>query len=311
MKALTAALAALAVAAMLGPASASAQRRSSAPDPPVLTVTQSDDPHRVELTVEARERLELSADRRWLRAEIRGLRGRRVVCAAPVRPRVGSRSRVLEPGARWSEWLDVRELCWGRALDALATATEVRWTFDAGRGRGAWVARVAGRTLRSLAAASTTWRGSGAPGDAGGASSGAPVRVELAPTDVAPGGRPALRVRIVGQARARAFVRHESVSFRVRAPSGRAFECAVAPFAGRPLPDFFARLVPGRPTLLTLDAAAYCGPLREPGIYEVTPVLTLRERGAEWRLDAITGTFVGAPSVLRVRSTTYVEQPVE
>lgn len=303
-----AALAALVGVALASSGAVRAQGVTAAAEPAVLTVAQQHDPHRIVVTIEAREPIELSADRRWLRAEVRGARGRPIVCAAPVRPRAGSRAVVLEPGARWSEWLDVRELCWGRALAAIETATEVRWSFDAGRGRGAWVVRAGGRPVRSLSSRPTRWRGSGAATSEDGS---APLRVELAPTEVAPGGRPVLRVRVVGQASARAFVRHESLSFRVRAPSGRQLDCSLPAFSGRPLPDFFARILPGRALVFALDGAAYCGALAEPGIYEVTPVLTLRERGDAWRLDAITGTFVGAPTPLRVRSATYVEQPVE
>jgi hypothetical protein len=62
---------------------------------------------------------------------------------------------------------------------------------------------------------------------------------------------------------------------------------------------------------MALDGAAYCGPLEEPGIHEVTPVLTLTERGDAWRLDALTGTFVGEAAPLRVRASSYVDQPVE
>ncbi len=312
-------LAIIALASLLAPGAATAQRRGRArreglPDLVSLTVTQREaDPLRVVITLEAREAVEISADRRWLRAELRDGRGRRVVCSAPVRPRAGSRPRSLEAGQRWAEWLDVRELCWGRSLEALSATTEVRWTFDAGRGRAPWVARTAARRVAALTPHTAPWRPWAAPlaGSAPGAAA-APLRVELAPTDVRLQQRPIFRVRAVGgQATRRVFVRHESFSFRVSAPSGRTFECRVPPFAGRVLPDFFTRLSRGRVIPLALDGATYCGRFEEPGIYDVTPILTLSETGASWRLDALTGTFVGAPSALRVRAATYVEQPVE
>jgi len=291
--------------------SALAQRaRTIAPPPATLAITPLGNGHRVVLTVEARERVELSADRRWLRAELRDARGRRLPCAAPVRPRVASRVRTLEAGERWSEWLDVRELCWGRALGALSTARELTFHFDAGRARGAWVVRTAAGPVRALSPVSSPWRPPGLGSDGDGQ---APLRVRLADADAASGGRPTFRVA-VGTASAvamRAFVRPESVSFHVVAPSGRAFECAVPAFEGRPLPDFFSRISRARPLTLSLDAQAYCGRFQEPGIYEVTPVVTLRERGAQWRLEAVTGVFRGPPAALRVRSTPYFEQPWE
>jgi hypothetical protein len=109
----------------------------------------------------------------------------------------------------------------------------------------------------------------------------------------------------------RAFVRPEHVSFRVITPTGGRIECALAPFDGRALPDFFTRLGGSRAVAFALDAVAYCGRFEEPGVYEITPVVTLHDDGAEWRLDAVTGTFVGVPAPLRIRSTTYVEQPYE
>lgn len=287
---------------------ASAQRVRTTPPPPVtFSIAPAGDGHRLVVALEARERVEISADRRWLRAELRDVRGRRLSCASPVRPRVGSRARTLEAGERWAEWLDVRELCWGRALDALPAARELTFHFDAGRAPGAWVARTPTGSVRALQPVVSAWR---AP------ASTAPepesmLRVRLAPTDTTIGGRPTLRVSVAGASHAtvRAYVRPENVSFHVVAPSGRGFECGVPAFEGRPLPDFFRRLSLSRPAMLSLDGQAYCGRLEEPGIYEVTPIVTLRERGAEWRLAGVTGVFRGVGAPIRVRSSTYVEQP--
>ncbi|MBN8616072.1 MAG: hypothetical protein J0L92_36105, partial [Deltaproteobacteria bacterium] len=139
-----------------------------------------------------------------------------------------------------------------------------------------------------------------------------PLAVSLAPADALRGWRPTLRVRVATRVgtTARAYLRAESVSFRVTTPSGASFTCELPPFAGRALPDFFSRLSWRRARLFALDGVAYCGRFEEPGIYEVTPVITLTESGDEWRLRALTGTFVGTPSPLRIRSATYVEQPV-
>ncbi len=302
---------ALAVLCLMDPGHLRAQRaRTPAPAPATFAITPIGEGYRVALTVEARERVELSADRRWLRAEVRDARGRRLPCTQPSRPRVGSRVRTLEAGERWSEWLDVRELCWGRSLEALSSARELTFHFDAGRARGAWVVRAALGPVRALPPVSSSWRApSPQTADVG---EGA-LRVRLAAADAALARRPTFRVGVTATSAVpvRAFVRPEFVSFHVVAPSGRSFECAMSAFDGRPLPDFFSRLSRARPLTLSLDAQAYCGRFEEPGIYEVTPVVTLRERGAEWRLEAITGVFRGAPAALRVRSSTYVEQPWE
>lgn len=271
-----------------------------------MAVVQREGSHRVVLTVEALEAVEVAADRRLLRAELRDARGRAVRCT-PSPPRTPARTVSLERGQRWSEWLDVRELCWGRALATLASVNEIRWSFDAGRARGAWVARTPSTAFRSIGPVASAWRAPPATSP----DANAPIRVELAAVDLAHRARPVFRVRVVGASRGRAFVRHEAISFRVLTPSGRTFDCRLPAFGGRALPDFFARFAPGRAISMSLDGEAYCGRFTEPGIHEVTPVLTLRERGEAWGLEAVTGTFVGAPVPLRVRSRTYVEQPVE
>lgn len=282
-----------------------AQRRVPPPPPATLTVTPTTG-YRVTLSIEAREAVEIAADRRFLRVEIRDARNRRASCASSVRPRPDSRVRALAAGERWSEWLDLRELCWGRALAALEGAREVTFHFDAGRARGAWVARTRSASVRSLAPVVSSFRPPPRPEAPVG-----PIAISLAPADTIRGGRPTLRVRVVAGSGGpvRAFVRPEHVSFRVVTPSGGRIECALPPYAGRALPDFFARLSSSRGVALALDGTSFCGRFEEPGIYEIAPVLTLRESGAEWRLEAATGTFVGAPTALRVRSTTYVEQP--
>lgn len=287
-------------------ASAVAQPQTAPPPPAELRVTPTTG-HRLTVTIEAREAIELAADRRFLRVEIRDARNRRSSCVSSVRPRPEARARTLAAGERWSEWLDLRELCWGRALAALEGAREVTFHFDAGRARGAWVVRSGGTTFRALAPVASSFRPPVRPDVPAGA-----VAISLAPAEGLLGARPTLRVRITGGAprTVRAFVRPEHVRFRVVTPSGGSMECALPPFAGRALPDFFARLAPGRGIAFALDGVSYCGPFEEPGVYEITPIVTLGDDGAEWRLEAVTGSFVGAPAPLRVRSATYVEQPV-
>ncbi len=297
---------AIAIALSCAVSIADAQRHPVAEPPAVLSVTPAGDGHRIVVTVEAREAIELAADRRFLRLDIRDARGRRATCASAVRPRSEARARQLASGERWSEWLDIRELCWGRSLAALQGARSVTFSFDAGRTRGAWVARTPRGTTRALAPIESGWRPPAAATSPAGA-----VVVSLSPADGIRGGRPTLRLRVGGGSGtiARAYVREENVSFRVLTPSGGTITCGLAPFAGRALPDFFSRLSTRGARIFALDGATYCGRFEEPGIYEVTPVVTLTESGDEWRLRAVTGTFVGNTAPLRIRSTTYVEQP--
>ncbi|MBN8616535.1 MAG: hypothetical protein J0L92_38475, partial [Deltaproteobacteria bacterium] len=137
--------------------SGEAQRRRPTPPPATLSVTP-DTGHRVIVSIEASEPLDLAADRRFLRVDIRDARGRRATCASSVRPRSDARVHHLEAGQRWSEWMDLRELCWGRSLSALHGARSVTFHFDAGRTRGAWVARTPRGTTRSLAPLVSSWR---------------------------------------------------------------------------------------------------------------------------------------------------------
>lgn len=290
------------------PRTTSAQRRAAvAAAAPATWSVSPDAGHRVVVTIEALEAIDLVADRRLLRVDIRDARGRRATCAAPARPRSDARVRHLATGERWSEWLDLREICWGRSLSALQGARSVTFQFDAGRARGAWVAQTARGTTRALAPIESSWR---PPAPTPPPAEGALV-VSMSPADSIRGGRPTLRVRVAGRggAVARAYVRAESVSFRVITPSGGAITCGLPPFVGRALPDFFSRLSARGARLFALDGVAYCGRFEEPGIYEVTPVITLTESGDAWDLRAVTGTFVGSPVPLRIRSTVYVEQP--
>lgn len=287
--------------------SAHAQRAARRNDPAIatLSVTQdSQDVHRLVVRIDALTDIEIANDRRWLTAELRDARGRRVRCARRDRPRRTTRTTTLAVGAHWSEWMDVRELCWGRALTTLEQGGEVTWQFSSGSGRN-WVARTSATMHRSLPSVTTSWRASPVATPP----TGRAAVVSLTPTDARSASSATLRLRVTATADERAFIRREYVSFEVRSPSGRTFRCGIEPFVGRALPDFFSRLSQRRSVLMSLSGADFCGAFREPGIYEITPILTLTEDGSAWGWSALTGTFRGAPSPLRVPSSTYVEQP--
>lgn len=282
-----------------------AARRTDAPVASLSVTQDSQDPHRLVVRVDALGDIEFANDRRWLTAELRDARGRRVTCTRRDRPRGNTRTTTLRSGAHWAEWMDVRELCWGRALTTLEQGGEVVWTFTSGRAGRTWVARTDATYFRSLPSVTTSWRAvPSVP-----AATARAALVELAPTDARTASSATFRLRVRSSAPERAFVRREYVSFEVRSPSGHSFHCAIEPFIGRPLPDFFSHLSERRAVLMSLSGHDYCGAFREPGVYEVTPIITLTEDGEAWGWHALTGTFRGAPAALRVASPTYVEQP--
>ena len=60
------------------------------------------------------------------------------------------------------------------------------------------------------------------------------------------------------------------------------------------------------------DPAYFCpeGTFKDPGIYIVTPTLTLPYDGASLGIQALTGVFVGSPGIIRRRNRSYVAQPL-
>lgn len=266
-------------------------------------------PYRYVLAISATSEVELVADARLLRLEIT-VPGRRRPhrCEAPGRPRRVDEAtpRTLRSGERWAEWVDLRELCWGRALEALEAGTEgttVRATYEVGRGARAWVVRAGGASVRALVPVDVALPRRTASIPAPGAAEPA-ARVTLAAADVRRGA-PTLRVAAyaTGSVRRRAWLRPDRFRFHVVDPTGARFECRLPPTGGTPIPDLFSRLDARRGVRFSLDAAAYCGAdaFETPGIYEVTPELVLDEDGAAWELDAIVGTFTGAAVPVRVR----------
>ncbi|AKF06428.1 hypothetical protein [Sandaracinus amylolyticus] len=301
------------------PSTSSAQRRRREPPPPPpaelsLATISGDTPFRRVLTIRASAPIELNADRRLLRIEVRPEGARRALtCEHPERPARLDADRVvrLEAGQTWQEWIDLREYCWGRALDALSAGGDVAVTFGPRRARRGDV------TLRVLGEPPVDHRELGPT----------TVHLDAMPRALEPD--PSARVRVVmsdrdarsittfsvrvraREGRARAYVRPDRFSFRVHGPDADV-ECAM-PHGGGAVPaDLFQRLSARGGPSFTLDARAFCpeGTFDDAGIYEVVPVLELEHDGAQWNLDAPTGTFVGAPAFVRVRRDArgYVER---
>ena len=305
------ALAALALAAP----SAHAQRRPEARATVELSPLPAHDgnPYRYAVTVRADEELTILADRRLLSLEVRAEGARRPLrCEGRERPgRRERRERVLAAGEAWAEWLDLRELCWGRALAAIEAGASVTPRF--------------GR--RGLAAVVRATSGARAPSTLVGApiaiaaipraepDAASPIVVSLADTEA--GARASVRFRVSVRTREgarRAYVRSDRFRFEVRGPAGESWTCGLDPARGpHPVPDLFARLSPRGGAGYALEAAVFCPPetFRDGGIYEVVPTLSLEEDGAGYQLDAVVGSFSGRAAFVRVRGERgYVERPV-
>src|SRR5690606_5340830 len=111
----------------------------------------------LELRPGGAEPLEVLADRRVLRFEVRPTEGRRrrYTCRHPAAPRrvAEGRVRTLTLGsaqdASWREWIDLRMYCTGSALRALEAGATVTPTYGWPRAtRTRWVARRPGAPTR-------------------------------------------------------------------------------------------------------------------------------------------------------------------
>jgi hypothetical protein len=199
--------------------------------------------------------------------------------------------------------------CFGRAYEALLAGGSLVPVYGVKRASAkAYLARsVDDASLRPLASVrgeafvpfpraetqtETPAEGSGGPG----------VTVGLVPTDSTAPGAPALHAYLRATRAVRLYMRDDLVSFRITDPAGRVAECAPPRTVIVPIIDFWKRLSRGGRIDTTTDAARYCGEIfREPGIYEVIPRLELPYSGERFQIDAVTGTFTGAPSYVRVR----------
>jgi hypothetical protein len=286
---------------------------------------------RAQEVVRDRRLLELTV----LEARERG-RPRRHVCrypGAPARP-VEARVAAMSAGETYVEWLDLRELCWGRAarvLESGEVTVEVSYGFRARsravvreEGERRPPHRVAGDAFTfalptttpapSAATSSATTPGaspaSATPASAtpSSATPASALTVSLAPTSTA--GTPVLSVTIRGEGGGRIYVRDDLFSFDVRGPLG-SVRCAIPRTTIVPIVDFYRRLA--RPTRTSIAASIQCpeDTFAVAGVYEVVPIVDLVYDGARYDLEAVTGRFEGAPAAVRITSREYVEQRVE
>ena len=260
--------------------------------------------------------IEVLADRRVLRFEVRPTEGRRRYrCRHPAAPgRVAEgRVRTLTPGsaedASWREWIDLRMYCTGSALRALEAGATITPTYGWPRAtRTRWVARRPGAPTRewmghadlaplTLAAApqealTVRMRGEGA----------SPIDLGLASASARTGGalvlRPSIRAR---EGTVRLYVRPDAFGFSVRGPLGDV-TCAVERGGGSPPPDLFRRVTRRSAARVALDADFFC-PAHTfdlAGVYEIAPEVELPHSGEEHGLDAVTGRFRGPAVPIRI-----------
>lgn len=333
------ALVVLALVVLVAPSLVDAQR-ARVPEEPRLSVTLEPFPEagpwKRKLVLRSLRAQEVVRDRRLLELTVleareRG-RPRRHVCrypGAPARP-VEARVAAMSAGETYVEWLDLRELCWGRAarvLESGEVTVEVSYGFRA-RSRAvvreegerrpphrvpgdaftfALPSATPGATTTSTTTGATTSTTTGATATATDASAST-LTLSLAPTSTA--GTPVLSVTIRGEGDDRVYVRDDLFSFDVRGPLG-SVRCAIPRTTIVPIVDFYRRL--SRPTRTSIAASIQCpeDTFAVAGVYEVVPVVDLVYDGARYDLEAVTGRFEGAPAAVRITSREYVEQRVE
>lgn len=318
---------------VLAAASPAAAQRARVPEEPRLSVTLEPFPEagpwKRKLVLRSLRAQEVVRDRRLLELTVleareRG-RPRRHVCrypGAPARP-VEARVAAMSAGETYVEWLDLRELCWGRAarvLESGEVTVEVSYGFRARsravvreEGERRPPHRVAGDAFTFALPSATTGATSASTTTAPTATATATattsaLTVSLAPTSTA--GTPVLSVTIRGEGDDRVYVRDDLFSFDVRGPLG-AVRCAIPRTTIVPIVDFYRRL--SRPTRTSIAASIQCpdDTFAVPGVYEVVPIVDLVYDGARYDLEAVTGRFEGAPAAVRITSRDYVEQRVE
>lgn len=328
MRVLAPALAAITLA--LAPAVAHAED-----DPVAITLTPwnahdgVERPFRyiVEVAARGAEPVEVVADRRLLRFEVRPQESRRrFTCRHPAAPSRVSESRVrtLRAGdaeGPWREWIDLRMYCTGRALDALAgggASVEARYGWPR-RARTRWVARRPEAPLREWIAHldPAPFVAPAVPRDGtttriGGEDGPSPIDVSLTSTSARTGASLVLRTAIrAREGSERVYTRPDAWSFRVRGPLGDVV-CRAAMGGGSPPPDLFRRITTRVAAREALDADYFCPEhtFELAGVYEVVPEVTLPHSGEEWDLGAVTGRFRGPLATMRITrgGRGYVEQ---
>ncbi len=302
----TVALAVVGIASLVSPPCAEAGRPVAPPLEVTLTPWAEMGPFVYRLSIMATEDVRAVIDRRLLRFRVSpdGSR-RRLRCRHPDRRSRVSSSRVREmrEGQRVVEWIDIRMYCSGRARRALSSGATI--TAEYGfprRGRRRYIAQRDGVRFASRISLADHRREAVEAVPSPNVSEDVAVRLSAATGRRAP----ALRVRVSAPTGKRLYFRDDLLWFTIRGPLGET-TCRPSRQPINPIRDFYRRRA-----RTSVDPRAYCEdhPFPVPGVYEVTPHVDLVYDGTRYGLDVVTGTFEGAPGVVRVRGRgrAYLEQ---
>lgn len=272
------------------------------PPPPPLRITVSEDPRpyhvHVSVSVGAADLRAVVADERLLRFEVERARGAPLRCdfagtPARVDPEMLREAPAIE-SVVFDVIVDLRMYCSAAAFSALAGGARLvpHVGFRSG-GRDRYVVTGPRRPVVDVPGASFRF----VPPTTSAA--GVPIRVNL--PAVATRGNVILSPEVEALEAVTLYFRSDLFTFAVRSPSGVERRCAVPRHPITPVRDFFSRLVAGRRLSVRIDVARICpGLFEEPGVHDVIPVLELPYDGGSVGLTALTGTFRGAPSFVRV-----------
>lgn len=262
---------------------------------------------RVTVALDQWQSADVVGDSRLLWFEIQPLDSKRVTrCKHPRAPRKQPPSkRVVHLGKRvpekaaWSEELDVRMFCSGRALRTLAKGALLKPYYGWPKpNRSRWLARATDRP------ADRVRRLQGPPlviGPEPKIPGKGPAVLRMTPISRPAGRSLQFSLRLTAKEDARmVYVRPDQYTFRVHGPS-QTVQCGMEMLKVSPIRDFFRKISKRRALSHRLEAGAYCpGFFRTPGIYEVTPILELVHNGAKVGVEALTGIVEGEPAMVRL-----------
>ncbi|MEZ4288605.1 MAG: hypothetical protein R3A47_10785 [Polyangiales bacterium] len=255
--------------------------------------------------------VEVFVDRRLLMFEISSPRTKRKercrLGGAPTRIRKNA-TRTLNPGESADEWIDIREICWGKTWQRPDATLNATYRIASKR-KDSWIAKIddtkSGR-VRTLAAPPIALT-------AVAVTPPTTVHVSMSDQKVAIGASPRFSVRIAAVSDPIViYPKNDLFRFEVKGPTGDNL-CQLERLTIVPIIDFFVRITPKSAYRQTLVSEAYCGELfHKPGMYTVTPIVDLVYEGRRWDTDATTGTFVGAQAAVWVRDkrAPYAPQPL-
>ncbi len=242
---------------------------------------------------------ELVNDPRLIRLRVRVNGERRYrTCRHPDAPRRVDERRLVtaRAGETFSGELDFHMLCWGRATQVLSRGGTIELSYGfRRRARHRYIARHPSDRRAPHRASGAQIVSLDPRADESGEEQD--VRVRLRPTSTRRR-QPLFRVSVSGNGRA--YLRDDLLSFDVRTPSGEVVHCAPYRQAISPIRDFYRRI--RRAWRTTVASEFYCPEetFENPGIYRVTPSILLPYDGDQFRIEAITGKYVGEPSIVRI-----------